>query len=95
MSIDAGLPTAGHAGKKTYTALFFIGLLFQITDDLLDSEKDLAEQKLTYVTYYGRERSLAFAKEAEAKALSILAPYQNEAADTLRAVIAALTNRTE
>ncbi|MBR0424603.1 MAG: polyprenyl synthetase family protein [Clostridia bacterium] len=96
-ALSAGAVIAGREDLvESFSDLgYTIGLLFQITDDLLDSEKDLAEQKLTYVTYYGRERSLAFAKEAEAKALSILAPYQNEAADTLRAVIAALTNRTE
>ena len=34
-----------------------LGLLFQMTDDLLDSEKDRAENKLTYVTLLGTEET--------------------------------------
>ena len=71
-----------------------LGLLFQMTDDLLDEEKDRAENKLTYVTFYGREETKAFIEAAYERAKAILAPYQGEAAETLRELINTLRSRT-
>lgn len=71
-----------------------LGLLFQMTDDLLDEAKDREEGKLTYVTFYGREDTKAFIEDAAKRAESILAPYEGEAADTLRALILKLRSRT-
>ena len=71
-----------------------LGLLFQMTDDLLDEEKDAAEQKLTYVTYYGREKTAAFIDDAAQSALALLSPYRGEAADELRSLVDALRSRT-
>ena len=71
-----------------------LGLLFQMTDDLLDEEKDAAEQKLTYVTYYGREKTTAFIDDAAQSALALLSPYRGEAADELRSLVDALRSRT-
>ena len=41
-----------------------LGMLFQMTDDLLDEEKDRLENKLTYVTFYGREETGAVSSRA-------------------------------
>lgn len=71
-----------------------LGMLFQMTDDLLDEAKDRAEGKLSYVTLYGAEETRAFAADAAARAEAILAPYTGEAADTLRALIKTLRSRT-
>lgn len=71
-----------------------LGLLFQMTDDILDAEKDRSENKLTYVTYYGIEETRRFASDAAARAKEILAPYKGEAADTLRKMIEHLRSRT-
>ncbi|MBQ4423288.1 MAG: polyprenyl synthetase family protein [Clostridia bacterium] len=71
-----------------------LGLLFQMTDDLLDEEKDAAEQKLTYVTYYGHEKTAAFIDDAAQSALALLSPYRGEAADELRSLVDALRSRT-
>ena len=71
-----------------------LGLLFKITDDLLDEEKDRAEDKLTYVTFFGREKTNEFIQEAYERAEGILAPYAGEAADTLRQLITSLRSRT-
>ncbi len=71
-----------------------VGLLFQMTDDLLDEEKDRQECKLTYATFYGREETKAYIEEAYCRAETILAPYTGEAADTLRELISALRSRT-
>jgi geranylgeranyl diphosphate synthase type II len=68
-----------------------IGLLFQVTDDILDVEesstalgktagKDLAQQKATYPSVYGLERSHQIANELATKAITELAPYADRAA---------------
>lgn len=71
-----------------------IGLLFQMTDDLLDEEKDRQEDKLTYVTFYGSEKTKAFIDTEYERANAILAPYTGAAADTLRNLIQSLRSRT-
>ena len=71
-----------------------LGLLFQMTDDLLDEEKDRSEDKLTYVTFYGREETKAFIDTEYRRAIAILAPYGGEAAETLREMIQVLRSRT-
>ncbi len=71
-----------------------LGLLFQMTDDLLDEEKDRSENKLTYVTLYGREDTKLFVEDAVKKAETVLQPYYGEAAETLRELIKSLRSRT-
>ncbi len=71
-----------------------IGLLFQMTDDLLDEEKDRLECKLTYATFYGTDETKAFIEDAYRRAEAILVPYRGEAADELRKLISALRSRT-
>lgn len=67
------------------------GLLFQITDDMLDVEGDLAQlgktpgkdakqQKLTYVTLYGLAEAKRLAEATAADALEALAPFGERAA---------------
>ena len=72
-----------------------LGLLFQMTDDLLDAARDREEGKLTYVTYYGEAETVRFVMDAASRASAIIKPYHDEAAETLRALIAALKSRTE
>lgn len=72
-----------------------LGLLFQMTDDLLDEEKDRQENKLTYVTFYGREETKAFIDTEYQRASAILAPFDGEAAETLRTLIKSLRSRTD
>ncbi len=83
-------------GKADDMRLFgdALGLLFQMTDDLLDEEQDIAEQKLTYATYYGREKTVAFIDDAANKAITLLHPYRSEAADDLRSLVNHLRSRT-
>ena len=71
-----------------------LGLLFQMTDDLLDEEKDRREEKLTYVTFYGREETKAFVADAAKRAETILRPYTGEAKNTLCELINTLRSRT-
>lgn len=71
-----------------------LGLLFQMTDDLLDEKKDRSENKLTYVTLYGREDTKLFIEDAANKAETILLPYGGEAAEALRELIKSLRSRT-
>ena len=72
-----------------------LGLLFQMTDDLLDAAKDRDEGKLTYVTLYGEADTKKFIEDAAQHALSILHPYRGAAAQKLRDLILNLRNRTE
>jgi geranylgeranyl diphosphate synthase type II len=63
-----------------------IGWAFQVVDDILDVEessaalgktagKDAAQQKATYPSLYGLEKSRQFAKELEARAMAEIEPY--------------------
>ncbi len=72
-----------------------LGLLFQMTDDLLDAKKDREEDKLTYVTFYGEAETKRLIEDAAKRALSILKPYHGSAAEQLKKLIFALRNRTE
>ncbi len=57
-----------------------LGLLFQMTDDLLDREKDDAEDKLTYVTLLGPEQTLREIDALQRDIHGILEPFRGEAA---------------
>lgn len=70
-----------------------MGLLFQITDDILDEEKDSREHKLTYVTLLGREGALAEAKKYCEKACDCLKEYDNEGAAYLRSLAESMVTR--
>lgn len=83
---------AAHADKSVIDALRAyserIGLLFQITDDLLDVlgdektvgktlGKDIAEGKLTYVSLYGKDGAKALAEKTAAEATECLSAIDN------------------
>ena len=64
-----------------------IGWAFQVVDDILDVEessaalgktagKDAAQQKATYPSLFGLEKSRQFAKELEARAMAEIEPYR-------------------
>ena len=57
-----------------------LGLLFQMTDDLLDREKDEAEDKLTYVTLLGPEQTQREIRKLQADIHGILNEFSGEAA---------------
>jgi geranylgeranyl diphosphate synthase type II len=63
-----------------------IGWAFQVVDDILDVEessaalgktagKDAAQQKATYPSLYGLEKSRAFAKELESRVMAEIEPF--------------------
>ena len=66
-----------------------LGLLFQMTDDLLDRDKDAAENKLTYVTLLGMEETRRQIDSLRSDIHGILSEYSGEAA----AYLVALTDR--
>ena len=93
-SITAGALCAGASTEDDVARLRSfgenIGLLFQVTDDILDVEessaalgktagKDVAQQKATYPAVYGLERSHEIANDLAAKAIAELAPYGDRA----------------
>ncbi len=80
-----------------------IGLLFQVTDDILDVEessaalgktagKDIAQQKATYPAVHGLERSHQIANELAAKAVAETAAY-GDRASRLREIAEYLVQR--
>ncbi len=82
-----------------------LGILFQITDDLLDSSGDLKEMgkapgmdaamhKSTYVTILGKEKAEALAKEEAEAALSALSCFV-EKVEPLRDLISFILHRTK
>ena len=71
-----------------------LGLLFQMTDDVLDEAKDRSEDKLTYVTFYGIDETKKRIEAEYDRAKTILAPFTGDAAETLRKLIQSLRSRT-
>ena len=81
----------------------YLGIAFQITDDILDVEgdtqtmgktvgSDQRKKKSTYPSLYGLEESKRLAAEAVEKSLSALSNF-DENADTLRYIVSSLINR--
>ncbi len=93
-SITAGALCAGAPDDDVARLRRFgetIGWAFQVTDDILDVEessaalgktagKDIAQQKATYPSVFGLERSHQIAKELSEKAIAELDTYGSKAA---------------
>lgn len=71
-----------------------IGLLFQITDDILDAKQDTLAGKPSYVTLWDEETAKAEAKRVADETVGLLSPYQNQAADALIQLVRNMTERT-
>ena len=105
-SISSGALCAGASPGDVARLRGFgelIGLLFQVTDDILDVEessvalgktagKDVAQQKATYPAVHGLERSHQIANELATKAVAELRPY-GERAFRLREIAEYLVHR--
>jgi len=92
-SITAGASCAGAGPEDVARLRRFgetIGWAFQVTDDILDVEessaalgktagKDMAQQKATYPSVFGLERSHEIAKDLATKAIAELIPYAERA----------------
>ncbi len=92
-SISAGALCAGACPEDVARLRRFgetIGWAFQVTDDILDVEessaalgktagKDMAQQKATYPSVFGLERSHEIAKDLATKAIAELIPYAERA----------------
>src|SRR5262245_34915441 len=93
-SVTAGALCAGASSDDVVRLRRFgetIGWAFQVTDDILDVEessaalgktagKDFVQQKATYPSVYGLERSHQIANELATKAITELSPYDDRAA---------------
>jgi geranylgeranyl diphosphate synthase, type II len=105
-SISSGALCAGASPENVARLRNFgesLGLLFQVTDDILDVEessaalgktagKDVAQQKATYPAVHGLERSHEIANELAAKAVAALSPFA-ERASRLREIANFLVQR--
>lgn len=106
VSISSGAICAGASPQDVARLRGFgesLGLLFQVTDDILDVEessaalgktagKDIAQQKATYPAVYGIARSHQIANDLAAKAIGELATY-NDRASRLREIAEYLVQR--
>ncbi|SDP11485.1 farnesyl diphosphate synthase [Rhodoferax sp. OV413] len=97
------LPLATHTALQTYGAA--LGLAFQVVDDILDvtadsatlgktAGKDAAQDKPTYVSLLGLDRSLAYAQELLAQALHALDASDLPNTQALRALADMVVNRS-
>ncbi len=98
-SVTAGAISAGAAAHDVARLRSFgetIGWAFQVTDDILDvtesssalgktAGKDIAQQKATYPSVFGLEKSYQIANKLASKAIAELAPYGDKAS-RLRAI---------
>jgi geranylgeranyl diphosphate synthase type II len=105
-SVTAGAICAGAGDEDVARLRHFgetIGWAFQVTDDILDVEessaalgktagKDIAQQKATYPSVFGLERSHQIANELSSQAIADLAPYGERAA-RLREIAGFLVHR--
>jgi geranylgeranyl diphosphate synthase type II len=92
-SITAGALCAGASTDDVARLRRFgdtIGWAFQVTDDILDVEessaalgktagKDMAQQKATYPSVYGLERSHQIANDLATKAIAEVSPFADRA----------------
>lgn len=72
-----------------------LGMLFQMTDDLIDAKKDISDHKFTFLTYYGEKRTRELVKETESRILTMLSPFMNDAAEELKMLVKQMAYRTE
>ena len=93
-SVTAGAICAGASASDVTRLRHFgetVGWAFQVTDDILDVEessaalgktagKDIAQQKATYPSVYGLERSHQIANDLSSRAIAALEPYADRAA---------------
>jgi geranylgeranyl diphosphate synthase type II len=105
-SVTAGALSAGAAVDDVAKLRRFgetIGWAFQVTDDILDVEessaalgktagKDIAQQKATYPSVFGLEKSHEIANELSTKAIHELRVY-GERAERLRTIAEFLVRR--
>ena len=105
-SVAAGAVCAGAGEEDVARLLHFgetIGWAFQVTDDILDVEessaalgktagKDIAQQKATYPSVFGLQRSHQIANELSSQAIADLRPYGERAA-RLREIAEFLVHR--
>lgn len=92
-SVTAGAICAGASAEDVARLRHFgetVGWAFQVTDDILDVEessaalgktagKDIAQQKATYPSVFGLERSHQIANDLSSQATAALEPYADRA----------------
>ncbi|MGN9164136.1 polyprenyl synthetase family protein [Tissierellaceae bacterium HCP3S3_D8] len=71
----------------------YLGLAYQIQDDLLDFEEDALIDKLTYLSYFDRDKANRDMREYRDRAISILESLKSRNTDFLRELTMLLANR--
>lgn len=71
-----------------------LGLAYQIQDDILDAKEDKEINKLTYLSYYDKEKALDDMNEFTDNAIKSLDKLENKDVDFLKELTLRLVNRT-
>ncbi|MCR5660840.1 MAG: polyprenyl synthetase family protein, partial [bacterium] len=93
-AVRAGAIIAGATDEQLKALTEYgeeVGLVFQITDDILDAETD--DDPISFPALYGMEESKKMAQESTAHAVELLAPF-GEAALPLKALAEYLLYRS-
>lgn len=90
--VSGGGPDDAHNWQDFALSL---GTLFQITDDILDQEKDSAENTFTYLFLHTQKEAHDYVHSLVDSLLSWLSPYACEQASALRDLIRSLPDRTK
>lgn len=95
-AVLAGAYTAGEKENNVPGWRCFandLGLLFQVTDDILDEEQDKREGKLTYLSLHSRKEAEEYAATLNERLQAHLSKYENSASVRLSQLIASLVTR--
>ncbi len=88
----------GGASEQSYKSLdgfaHILGRLFQLTDDILDADKDAKEGRPSCVSLLGLDEAKALARRLAAEAKQALAPFTGRAADYLTELTQGMAERT-
>ncbi len=88
----------GGANEKEIESLrefsYYLGLSYQIQDDILDIEEDKEIEKLTYLTYYSKDKAENDMKEYVSMANQALDKLEGKNTDFLKELTKKLVNRS-
>lgn len=87
----------GGANKEEIKILrefgLYMGIAYQIQDDILDAKEDSEMQKLTYLKYYNREKASKDMLSYSEKSINLLNRLENKNIDFLQNMVNILVNR--
>ncbi|GFN35439.1 polyprenyl synthetase family protein [Tepidimicrobium xylanilyticum] len=71
----------------------YLGLAYQIRDDILDEEKDKLVNKVTFLSFHDKSKAISVIDELSQKAFDILSYYEDRDVNFLKELVKLLTYR--